>query len=76
MENSGGEYWGILYRNYDYENAIKRPDEYSILTIEASGGIKFCPYCGAELALLWEKHPEELKDVIKRYQSYDLLGRS
>jgi hypothetical protein len=75
MENSEYTYWGILHRNYDYDNAIKRPNEYKILSIERSGGIKFCPYCGYKLDRLWKKFPDELRAIIKKYKSYDILEK-
>jgi len=76
MENSEFTYWGILHRNYDYDNATVRPDEYKVLSIEKSGGVKYCPYCGYKLEKFWKKFPNDLREIIQRYETYDLLEKN
>ena len=61
-------YWGILYRNYDYDNFMKRPEEYKTLTVEKSGGYKYCPYCSAQLP---DPNSSAFIDLAHKIDSYD-----
>ena len=74
IENEDYQYWGIIYRNYDYQYAKRNSTKYKTLTVEKSGGIKFCPYCGFKLSKYWKKNKEELREIIKKYNLYNELA--